>query len=403
MWCFIGCVSALTQTNTGRGRSNFPVEPSNECASINLGANGGYCRAGTERDANNTCLGREHSLSSIQFHSQPQSLIVLMSRNCTVFVGFVVTFFFLSCNQSFDSKAPFQSQLVVFSVLSTDRTSQVVRVEGDYMPAGYDPLSSTADVAVRTAVVTLRDGLTTYRLRDTVMDRQDTTRYKSLLHAFVANPLAAQPGRTYVVTVQAPGYSSASATATIPGRSYPGTGVTTLLVLDYPRGYEDNADIICNALLSTATKGYVGRLFADYEVLIGTEWVEGRVEIPMGFIDPKVPDLKYVKYPQLTSRTASQMVISFKNGVYKAVLQSLTSGRYKSNKLIFKWVVFQFLQTEKNLFNYYNTTHAFRDAQSIRLDEPLFSNVSGGFGVVGAYTLDSLVHLLPEDFSYNNK
>ncbi len=38
-----------------------------------------------------------------------------------------------------------------------------------------------------------------------------------------------------------------------------------------------------------------------------------------------------------------------------------------------------------------------------RLDEPLFSNVSGGFGIFGAYTLDSLVHLLPENFRYNNK
>jgi hypothetical protein len=326
-----------------------------------------------------------------------------MSREFTVFMSLVATLFLLSCNQSFDSKAPFQPQLVVFSVLSTDRTAQFVRVEGDYMPAGYDPLSSTADNAIPGAIVTMREGSTTYRLRDTVMSRQDTSRYKTPLHAFVLNPFAAQPGKVYVVTVQASGYPAATATATMPGRSFPGTGVTTSLILDNPRGYEENADIICNALLSSAAKGYVGRLFADYEVLIGTEWIEGRVEIPLAFIDPKVPDLKYVTYPQLKSRTADRMVVSFKNNVYKATLQSLASGRYKSNKLIFNRAVFQFLQADKNLFNYYNTTHAFRDAQSIRLDEPLFSNVSGGFGVVGAYTLDSLVHILPEDFLYNNK
>jgi hypothetical protein len=326
-----------------------------------------------------------------------------MARNSTVFVSFVATLFLLSCNQSFDSKAPFQPQLVVFSVLSTDRTAQFVRVEGDYMPAGYDPLSSTTDNAISGAIVTVRDGSTTFRLRDTVMNRQDTSRYKSPLHAFVVSPFTAQPGKAYVVTVQATGYPAATATATIPGKGFLGTGVISLLVLDNPRGYEENADIICNALLSTAAKGYVGRLFADYEVLIGTEWIEGRVEIPLAFIDPKVPDVKYVTYPQLTSRTADRMVVSFKNSVYKAVLQSVASGRYKSNKLIFNRVVFRFLQTDKNLFNYYNTTHAFRDVQSIRLDEPLFSNVSGGFGVVGAYTLDSLVHILPEDFMYNNK
>lgn len=271
------------------------------------------------------------------------------------------------------------------------------------MPAGYDAPASTSDNAIPAANVTVKDGGITYRLRDTVLTRLDTSRYKFPLHAFALSPFVPVPGKTYTVTVQAPGFNVATATAITPGKGFPGTGVTTPLILDNPGGYEENADIICNALLSTAAKGYVGRLFVDYDVLIETEWTEGRSEIPLAFIDPKVPDLKYVSYPQLTSRTANRMVVSFKNNVYKAVLRSLASGKSKSNKLIFNRVVFQLLQADKNLFNYYNTTHAFRDVQSIRLDEPLFSNVSGGFGVVGAYTLDSLVHLLPEDFIYNNK
>jgi hypothetical protein len=271
------------------------------------------------------------------------------------------------------------------------------------MPAGYDPLSSTADNAIPSATVTVRDGATTYLLRDTVMVRQDTIRYASALHAFVVNPLVVQPGKTYVVRVQVPGYTAATATATMPGKGSPSTAVTTSLILDNPDGKEENADIICNAQVSAAARGYIGRLFVDYEVLVDAQWIEGRSEIPLSFADPKVPDLNHVIYPQLTSRSGDRMLVSFKNGVYRAVLQSLASGRYKSNKLIFDRIVFQYLQADKNLFNYYNTTHAFRDVQSIRLDEPLFSNVSGGFGVVGAYTLDSLIHLLPENFSYNNK
>ncbi len=326
-----------------------------------------------------------------------------MSRNLSLFFSFVATLFLLSCSQSFDSKAPFQPKLVVFSIFSTDRTAQFVRVEGDYMPAGYDPLSYAVDNTIPGANVTVRDGSATYVLRDTTFSRGDTSRYKSPLQAFVANPLIAQAGKTYTVTVQAPGYPTAAATATIPGRSFPSTALTASLVLDNPTAHEDNADILCNASLSASAKGYIGRLFVDYDVLIGTEWIEGRIEIPLAFIDPKVLNLKYVIYPQLTPRTADRMVLQFKNNVYKATLQSLTSGQYRSNKLIFNRVVFQILQTDKNLFNYYSTTHAFRDAQSIRLDEPLYSNISGGFGVVGAYTLDSLVHILPERFVYDNQ
>jgi hypothetical protein len=326
-----------------------------------------------------------------------------MSRNFTVFLSFLATLFLLSCNQSFDPRAPFQQELIVFSVLSTDRSAQFVRVEGDYMPEGYDPLSSSNNKAVLGASVIMSDGSSTYRLRDSSFLRQDASRYLSPLHAFVLSPFVPQPGRAYAITVQAPGFRSATASVTIPGKGFPATALTTSLVLDNPRAYEDNADIICNALVSTSAKGYVGRLFADYDVLIGTEWIEGRIEIPLAFIDPKVPDLAYVTYPQLTPRTADRIVITFKNSVYKAMLQSLSSGRYRTNKLIFNRIVFQFLQADRNLFNYYNTAHAFGDAQSIRLDEPLFSNVSGGFGLVGAYALDSLVHLLPENFVYDNK
>ncbi len=174
-------------------------------------------------------------------------------------------------------------------------------------------------------------------------------------------------------------------------------------IIDNPREADPSADIICILSVATTAKGFIGRFFVDYDVLIGNEWMEGRIQIPLAFIDPRAPDLRYVTYPELRPRTADKMIITFQSAVFRASLQSLASGRFKANKLFFNRVVFQLLQTDKNLFNYYNTTHAFRDPQSIRLDEPLFSNISGGFGIVGAYTLDSLVHLLPENFSYNNK
>ncbi len=78
-----------------------------------------------------------------------------MSRNFIVLSSFTATLFLLSCNQSFDSRAPFQPQIVVFSVLSTDKRAQFVRVEGDYMPVGNDPLSSTTDNTIVGATVTI--------------------------------------------------------------------------------------------------------------------------------------------------------------------------------------------------------------------------------------------------------
>ncbi len=72
-------------------------------------------------------------------------------------------------------------------------------------------------------------------------------------------------------------------------------------------------------------------------------------------------------------------------------------AKYGSTKIVFNRVVFQLLQVDQNLYGYYLTTHAYADPHSTRLDEPVFSGVAGGVGLIGAYTLDSLVHILPEN------
>jgi hypothetical protein len=72
--------------------------------------------------------------------------------------------------------------------------------------------------------------------------------------------------------------------------------------------------------------------------------------------------------------------------------------QYKSTRLIFKWATLVLLQADENLYDYYSVVHASRDPFSIRLDEPMISTVSGGLGLVGAYSLDSLVNILPENF-----
>ena len=327
-----------------------------------------------------------------------------MSKYITLLLNFLATLFLLSCNQPFDPKAPFQEQLVVFSVLSTDRNAQFVRVERNYMPPDFDPLAVVADKAIPGAQVTVTDGIATYRLRDTTLPRLDTSRFKSPLHSFVMSPFSAQAGKTYRVTVQSPGLVSATATATVPSKSFPSMAITVSTILDNPDRFKSNEGMVFNVVLSTITRGFVGRLFLDYEVLEGSEWVSKRTEVPLLALDPKVPSLKYVTYPQMIARTSTGFAAQvFKNYLYTATLNSISFDRYKSNKLIFNRVVFQVLQADKNLFNYFNVAHAYRDAQSIRLDEPMFSNVAGGVGLVGAYALDSLVHLLPEDFAYNKK
>jgi hypothetical protein len=91
----------------------------------------------------------------------------------------------------------------------------------------------------------------------------------------------------------------------------------------------------------------------------------------------------------------------YTNQFYNHVLVDVAFKKHASAKIIFDRVVFQLLQADQNLYNYYMVTHSYRDLQSIRLDEPNYSNIEGGVGVVGSYTIDSVTHTLPDFFVFN--
>ena len=133
-------------------------------------------------------------------------------------------------------------------------------------------------------------------------------------------------------------------------------------------------------------------------MLKGKRWFEERAEIPITSSDSSSYSLDFPRYPRLSSnRTTSRVGIIYLNGYYKAIVKRL-SFRYQSNKLVFKWATFVVLQADKNLFDYFAATHPDLDPRSIRLDEPMLNPINGASGLVGAYSLDSLVNLLPGNF-----
>ena len=284
------------------------------------------------------------------------------------------------------------------STLSTDRQMQFVRVQQSYMSPTYDASSYTSDNSVTDVIVSIRASNGLYFLRDTLLPRTDTSRYKFPLRAFVLNPFRPLWGESYQVVVQSMSYGVATASVVVPGQSTILLSGNVPQVLDHPEQYSQDTPMLIIVQMSGVSKGYVGRLLLYYDVLKGSRWVEERVEIPVSSADSSSYSLDFPRYPQLTvTPSTSQIGLFYKNGYYRAIV-NVVNSQYRSNRLIFKWATFVVLQADKNLFDYYSSTHPSQDPFSIRLDEPLVSTVSGGLGVVGAYGVDSLVRLLPGNF-----
>ena len=319
-----------------------------------------------------------------------------MAKNLT---AYLLSLFILACEQPFDPRAPLDAQMVVFSIISTDRDVQFVRVQGTYMAPDVDAASYTSDNSVKDAIVSIRASNGVYFTRDTLLARPDTGRYKFPLYAYVLNPFTPERGRSYEVIVQSASRGQAFATVIVPGQ--PTLSIPTYetkRVLENSRNYADNVPLLFPVVLSPNAKGYVARLLLYYDVLKAKQWEEERVEIPVMSADPSRYGLYLPRYPQMALiPSTSEVGIVFRNGYYNAVIRNVRYV-YPSNRIIFKWATFVLLQADRNLYDYFSVTHAGRDPWSIRFDEAMVSRMEGGLGIVGAYTLDSLVNILPSNF-----
>ena len=308
----------------------------------------------------------------------------------------------VGCNQPFDPRGPLYSQVTIFSVLSTDRNDQFVRVERTYMPTDFDALAYTADNFVPNALVTIQGTDSTFTLRDTTIARPDMSRYKFSIRAYFAKPLVINYGASYHVTVRSPQFENASTAIVVPAKPVVVMTPLSSQILQFPRPETDKTEIVFTIDLGGGAKGWIGRLFVYYNVLKDGKWVEERAPVPIYFIFPKV--FTSVVYRELTragykNRSASVYL----NNMYARTINQVAYEKYPSSKITFTRAVFELVQVEENLYNYYEVAHGNNDPHSVRLDEPLYTNLVGGVGVVGAYTLDSLVQILPDNFIANRQ
>lgn len=316
----------------------------------------------------------------------------------TSLIAFFIGALFLACNQPFDPRGSLDRKMVVFSVLSTDRPMQFVRVQQSYMSPGYDPSSFISDNSLTDAKVFIRASNGVYLFTDTSLARSDTNRYKFPLRAFVLNPFKPRWGDSYEVVVQSASYGLASSSVIVPGQAQISPSADATKIMSHPENYEQNSQMTFFVQLSGVSEGYIGKLLLYYDVLKVSEWVEERIEVPLSSADSSNFTLDYPIYPRLAViPPAARVALYYKNGYYRAAV-NVVNSQYQSNRILFKWATFVVLQADKNLFQYYSSTHASMDPYSTRLDEPIVATLSGGLGLVGAYSLDSTVSILPETF-----
>jgi len=293
----------------------------------------------------------------------------------------------LGCEQTFDPKGTFEPALAVFSVLRTTTDTVSVRVHTTYNPVGFDPLERTTETDLSGALVTLQSASESLVLSDTLIPHPDPSRYGDFLRVFSRHPWMATRGGVYTLTVSSPGYPTVSATTSVPkgpSQFY----LTNSVLLNSPRSFS-NLDINVLFKAPPEAKGYLVRLVVEFELLSPPGSVR-RAEIPVRIYESEGTIASI--FPSISTLSASSDVVtyaSFRISAYVHAIAALISEYGVSNIRFRKAVVYLNLLDEP-LYTYYSIVNGFRDEFSIRTDLPDYSNVTGGVGVFGSISLDSI-------------
>jgi len=325
-------------------------------------------------------------------------------------LGILFLFVIVACEETFSPSAPFRPRLVVYSILSTESDTQYVRLYTTYSPPNDDPIQNPDERPVTDAQVIIADGVVNYTFRDTVIPRADTSRYRSDVRLYYCYPMKPQSGKTYALTCISPAYGQITATARIPDAAVLNIPATATYVLDNPAtNLGKGAGVSFE--LSSLTAAYLVRFHIVFTAEDPWESEDRRqkekvYQVPL---KRKPIDRLYercqITFPQVTPRktphvTASpvrgEKTLSYFEFPFPAYNESIEQIQRAHFDVKFRRAVFYLIQFDDALYKYYATANPFEDRYSVRLDQPVFTNINGGLGVFGGTRVDSIAWSLPE-------
>lgn len=286
----------------------------------------------------------------------------------------------LSCENPFNPYGEYTPRLVVYSVLTNTRGPQFVRVSATNDPLRIDPGGPLTDTGLEGAFVRITGGGSTFVFRDTLL--QNT-------HAYVCDSMPVAPGVQYSLEVSKDSLGPAQSSIVIPSAPSVVVSRGTASALDGP----SFGLLAFSVGLSANTRRHRVRMFIEFD---SPDSIRHRWEVPFDAVDTS---LFFVTYPDFQYTTASAFEIKYSGRSYEIMLTKIV---YRYTTAV-KWrnVVFEVYQIGEPLENYSSVANGFKDELSLRADEPDYSNISGGFGLFGAYTVTEIARPFPPGFFFN--
>ena len=293
-----------------------------------------------------------------------------------MFVGLLILV--SACDDSFDPKSEFREQYVLSAVVQGNTKGLNIGVNA-YLTKLYDvdgtnPYTNPDDPSIEGALVQILHRNNVY---DMIMEKLpgQNERYNSDQIVYSTSFQSPRPGEDVGIRAVLADGTTLSSTIQLPRSLH--------FELNYPyvRGYTSNIDMSSfGSALTYRWKGSLEELYFPtltliYQQKIDGSWVTKRRDIPREILEDGTEVFPEYIY---------DYEMGFDYSAIDQIVESLGEGLADKSEIKLGSLFFKLTSLERNLANYYSSTNGFLDSYSIRLDEEVYTNISGGLGIFGA-------------------
>jgi len=300
-----------------------------------------------------------------------------------------------SCDDNFNPFGDYKEKYILTCLLDGNSDFQVATLSKSYFTGTFNPYDNTMDPSLESAEIRIWLSDSVYLLRDSTIERQDSSRYKTSFKFYYTEQVRPTSGKTLEIDALLPtGKRLRSLTVTPNEISFSNQNPNVIPPVD-----QNYLTFIWQAQ-STYT-------FCDIRILVTYYKNENGInikyekEIPIAYKSHGGADEPV--YPP----AARQTVVSYPMDVITKFLESISAGDdNKSNYYIEIKPKVEVLVMDEALSRYYSSTSQSLNDLSVRLDENDYTNIEGGFGIFGTfmtkrYSAISFIASYLQSFGYN--
>lgn len=295
-------------------------------------------------------------------------------KKILILIAGLLPLLFSACKEDFDPKSEFREHYVLNIVIRPDTTVQLATLSHSYSVTGYDPYENRVDPSIVNADIRIIHDDKVYVFKDSSAARLDSARYTTPVRYYYCSNFLPAANREIKVRCQLNNGKLLTAATVLPQKLEVETGSARLIPQPETEAFTFKWK------KDAEGTWFLPKLILFYKIFDGKNYVPHSKEVKL--ISKTGADAGKLYSPGLTRSNA----ITFDKAALDSAMNSLAhiDPAGKTNIYIYSCTL-EVLIFDSNLSAYYSTIHGYMDDLTVKIDGSDYTNIDGGYGILGSY------------------